>query len=323
MKTLVLKKEPILTQLNLTGEIIPQDLAHIYSKISGYVKKLPVDIGSLVKKGQILCILEAPELKSAKTEGSAKAEANFSKFLSSKSTYNRLMKASKIQGAISDSELELARNQMKSDSAQYKASLANLEVQKNQEGYLTIRAPFSGMITRRDVFLGDFTDNTGKKQLLELENNSQLRIQVPVPEAYNSTYVQGNKANFTVSANPGKVFTAQLIRKSGALDAQTRTEIWEFTFNNQSGLLKPGMFAQINLPVSRKEDGFLVPYKSVLVTQERKVVITQDSLGMAHWVDVKTGFTYMDKTEISGKLKSGDIILALPNEEIKEGSKIQ
>lgn len=323
IKILTLKKEPISTKLNLTGEIISEDQAHIFSKISGYIKQLPVDIGSQVKKGQILCVLEAPELKQAEVEGKSKSEAGLSKFQSSKSTYYRLLRASKIPGAISESELELAFNQMKSDSSQYKAALANYYSQKAQEEYLIIRAPFSGIITKRFVFVGDFTDNSGKKELLELENNNTLRIQVPVPEAYNSTHIQDNKAIFTVSANPDQTYEAQLVRKSGAIDNQTRTEIWEFNFNNASGTLKPGMFAQISLPVSRIQEGFLVPFKAVLSTQERKVVIALDSLGKAKWIDIKTGFTNTDKTEISGKLKDGDQILAVPNEEIKDGASIK
>jgi len=323
IKTLLLKKEPISTKLNLTGEIISQDQAHIYSKIAGYIKELKVDIGSKVSKGQILCVLEAPELKAALAEGQNKAQAALSKFQSSKSVYKRLLKASKIPGAISESELEIALNSMKADSAEFKAAESSLQARKAQENYLYVKAPFSGIITKREVFVGDFTDNSGKKELLEIQNNHTLRIQVPVPEIYNATQLSDNKASFTVSANPGQNFTAKLIRKSGSIDAQSRTEIWEFQIDNSNGILKPGMFAQISMPVSRLTEGFMVPYKAVLSTQERKVVIKLDSTGKAQWIDVKSGFTFMDKTEISGKLREGDRILALPNEEIKQDSLIK
>jgi len=322
IKILLLKKEPISTKLNLTGEIISKDEAHIFSKISGYLKEIRVDIGSKVKKGQVLCVLDAPELKANLGESMNKMAVSQSKFQSSKSTYKRLLFASKIPGAISESELELSFNQMKADSAQWRASISNYWSQKAQEEYLYIKAPFSGIITRRDVFVGDFTDNSGKKELLELENNQSLRIQVPVPEIYNATKISNNKASFMVAAYPGQVFTGQLVRKSGSMDSQSRSEIWEFEIDNKEGNLKPGMFAQISLPVSRIQEGFLVPFKAVLSTQERKIVIKVDSLGKAKWVDIKTGFTSMDKTEISGDLIPGDRILAQPNEEIIEGTKI-
>jgi membrane fusion protein (multidrug efflux system) len=146
-------------------------------------------------------------------------------------------------------------------------------------------------------------------------------VDVAVPEAYNLTTLKGNEATFTVSANPGQVFKAKLARKSDAIDPQTRSETWELTFPNANGLLKPGMFAQIVLPVSRPKDGFMFPFKAVVTTQERKFVIRVEN-GKTKWVDVKTRFTGKEKTEIAGDLKPGDQLVAQANEELKEGTTV-
>ncbi|MES2268647.1 MAG: efflux RND transporter periplasmic adaptor subunit [Bacteroidota bacterium] len=322
VKLITLKLEPVSNKLNLTGEIIPFDRANIYARTPGYVKEVKVDIGSKVSKGQVLCVLDAPELKAAQAQSQSNSMGTRSKYESSRSTYLRLLKAAQTPGAVADNELETARNQMRTDSSVYQASRSAAQATGAMQDYLVIRSPFNGVVTARNVFKGDFVDNTGKTLLFRVEDNSSLRVDVAVPEAYNSTTLKGNEATFTVSANPGQVFKAKLARKSDAIDPQTRSETWELTFPNANGLLKPGMFAQIVLPVSRPKDGFLVPFKAVVTTQERKFVIKVEN-GKTKWVDVKTGFTGNEKTEIAGDLKPGDQLVAQANEELKEGISVQ
>ncbi len=322
VKLITLQLEPITTKLALTGEIVPLDKANIFARTPGYVKDVKVDIGSTVTRGQVLCVLEAPELNASQAQSQNSSMAALAKFQSSKNIYSRLLKASKMPGAVAANELEVAADQMKTDSAAYQASRSATEATKTIEDYLIIRSPFKGVVTARNIFKGDFVDNTGKTMLFTVEDNSELRIDVPVPEAYNTTVLKDNEASFTVSANPGQVYKVKLARKSDAIDQQTRSETWELMFDNAGGLLKPGMFAQVTLPVSRRQEGFLVPYKAVVTTQERKFV-NKVLDGKVHWTDVKTGFTNTDKTEIAGDLKPGDQIVGIANEEIKDGGTVK
>ncbi|MDB5023625.1 MAG: family efflux transporter, subunit [Mucilaginibacter sp.] len=318
VKLLTLKLEPVSNKLSLTGEIIPFDRANIFARTPGYIREVNVDIGSKVKKGQILCILDAPELNATQAQSQSSSQGAKAKYETSRTTYLRLLKAAGTPGAVADNELDIARNQMKTDSAAYQASRSATQAAKAIEDYLVIHAPFNGVVTARNVFKGDFVDNSGKTMLFSIEDNSSLRVDVAVPEAFNAAKLKDNEASFTVSANPGQVFKAKLARKSDAIDPQTRSETWEFRFPNANGLLKPGMFAQIVLPVSRSKDGFMVPFKAVVTTQECKFVIRVEN-GKTKWVDVKTGFTNKDKTEIAGDLKAGDKVVAQANEELKEG----
>lgn len=322
VKLITLKLEPVSSKLSLTGEIIPYDLANIYARTPGYVKEVKVDIGSKVSKGQVLCVLDAPELNAAQAQSQSNSMGAKAKYETSRTTYLRLLKAAQTPGAVADNELDIARNQMRTDSSVYQASRSATQANKAIEDYLVIRSPFNGVVTARNIFKGDFVDNTGKTLLFRVEDNSSLRVDVAVPEAFNSTILKGNEATFTVSPNPGQEFKAKLARKSDAIDPQTRSETWELTFSNEKGLLKPGMFAQITLPVSRPKEGFLVPFKAVVTTQERKFVIKLVN-GKTQWVDVKTGFTTKEKTEVAGDLKPGDQIIAQANEELKEGITVQ
>eukprot|EP01136_Pigoraptor_vietnamica_P015106 Opistho-1_new@57854 len=322
VKLIRLQLEPISNKLTLTGEITPLDRANIFSRIPGYVKDVKVDIGTRVKKGEILCILDAPELRAAQTRSQSNSMGARAKYETSNNTYLRLLRAAKTPGAVADNELDIARNQMKADSAVYSVSRSAAQASKSIEDYLVIRAPFDGVVTVRNIFKGDFVDNTGKTMLFRIEDNSSLRVDVAVPEAYNSAKLKDNEVSFTVSAYPGQLFKAKLARKSDAIDPQTRSEVWQFTFPNSKGLLKPGMFAQIILSISRAQEGFMVPYKAVVTSQERKFVIIVEN-GKTRWVDVKTGFTNMDKIEIIGDLKVGDQIVNQANEELKEDTSVE
>lgn len=319
VELITLKKGTVGTKLSLTGEIIPLDRANIYARTAGYVKEVKVDIGSKVSKGQVLCLLEAPELKAGEAESRSKSEGALSRYQTSRSTYLRLLKAAKTPGAISDNELETARNQMRTDSSFYQASRAANQANQAMEAYLTIRSPFNGVVTERNVFKGDYVDNSGKILLFKLEDNSALRMQIPVPEAYNAAKIAEGKVSFTVSAIPGRTFSAALTRKSDALNADTRSETWEFDLPNQDGVLKPGMIAQASLQIIRPLPGFTVPFKAVVTTQERKFVIRYVN-GKANWVDVKTGFTTKEKVEIAGQLNEGDQVVKIATEEMRDST---
>ena len=322
VKLLTLQAGPVSQKLTLTGEIIPLDRANIFAKTAGYVKGLKVDIGSRVTKGQVLCVLEAPELNAAQAQAQSNSMSARAKFESSHSTYMRLVKAAQVPGAVAANELDVAHSQMSSDSAAYQAARSAEKANSVMADYLVIRAPFNGIVTARNVFKGDYVDNAGKTQLFTVDDNSLLRIDVDVPEAYNSVILDSNKATFTVAADPGIKYTAVLARKSDAVDPQIRGEIWEFTFPNHASILKPGMLAQVTLPVSRRQPGFMIPYKAVLTTQERKVVmkVIQNHV---KWIDVKAGFTDKDKTEVLGELNSGDQLITSPNEEIRDGEYVK
>ncbi len=322
VKLIELQLQPVSNKLTLTGEITSLDRANIYARTPGYVKDVKVDIGTKVRKGQVLCLLDAPELKAAQAQSQSSSMGARAKYETSKNTYSRLLRAARTPGAVADNELDIAKNQMRTDSAVYLASRSASQASKSIEDYLVIRAPFDGVVTLRNVFKGDFVDNTGKTMLFRIEDDSSLRVDVAVPEVFNSAKLKDNEASFTVSAYPGQQFRAKLARKSDAIDPQTRSEVWEFTFPNSKGLLKPGMFAQIILPVSRAQNGFMVPYKAVVTSQERKFVIVVES-GKTRWLDVKTGFTNMDKIEIIGALKAGDKIVNQANEELKEGTHVK
>jgi membrane fusion protein, multidrug efflux system len=312
---------PISKTLQLNGELMPYEKASIVSKVNGYVKKVAVDIGQQVHRGQTLAIIDAPEMNYQIAEANSKTKVASSRLEATKSSYNRLLEASSTPGAVAANELDQAKSQMDADMQSYNAAIAAKNSYSAMGGYLVMKAPFAGIVTIRTVNSGDYVSNSGNNLLFEVENVNSLRLQVPVPEAYTASVLPDNQATFKVSSYPGVSFPAKLVRKSGALSSNTRSEIWEFEVTNKDKKLKSGMFAEIQLPLQRQEQGIMLPNSAFVTTQERLFVIRVKD-GKAEWVDVKKGFALPDKTEVLGPIQPGDKIVKIANEEIKNGGAI-
>lgn len=321
-ETVTAQSQPISKNLQLNGELIPYEKASIISKVNGYVKKVAVDIGQQVRRGQTLAIIDAPEMNFQIAEANSKTKIALSKLEATKSNYDRLLSASKTPGAVAANELDQAKSQMDADMQSYNASVAARNTYSALGGYLVIKAPFNGVVTTRAVNSGDYVINSGNNLLFEVENVNLLRLQVPVPEAYTSSVLKGNQASFKVSSYPGVSFPAKLVRKSGAIASNTRSETWEFEVSNNDKKLKSGMFAELQLPLDRQLQGIMLPNSAFVTTQERQFVIRIED-GKAEWVDVKKGFALTDKTEVLGPIQPGDKIVKNANEEIKDGSTIK
>lgn len=305
----------------LPGELLPNEKVQVYGKVSGYVKKIFVDIGSPVKQGQVIAILDAPEMQSKIAESKQRLESFRAKWISSNDVYKRLSEASKTDGVIAPADLERAKNQMAADAAQIEAAKAELRSVEETAGYLILKAPFTGTVTKRNVDGGAYVGKPGEIPLFEIEDNASLRLRIAIPEALTGTRVKDEKVQFTIKAIPAKKFEGNLSRKSGSLDVNTRSEVWEFTISNADRSLKAGMFADCKLNIEREGKSFFVPYSAVVTTLEKKFVIkVQDNI--TSWVDVGQGINLTDKIEIFGNLKEGDTLVLKGTEELKEGTKL-
>lgn len=318
---LTLKKSPVLKKLTFPSELTPIEKAEIYAKVSGYIRELKVDIGDPVKKGEILAVLDAPELISGKTQANAEVQSAYAKKLTSADQFKRVMNASKVAGTVASSELESVRNQMLADSSSYEAAKSKLNANSQLNDYLTIRSPFDGIITQRNADRGTLIGSNASKPLFIVENVSILRLRIPVPEVYTSAISDNTAVEFTVDAMPGKIYSATFSRKSGSINLSNRTETWEFTVQNSERNLKSGMFANATIKFGREELSFLVPSTAIATNLEKKFVIRLKN-GVAEWIDVKSGFNQNDRIEIFGTIEEGDILLTNATDEIKPGTKL-
>jgi len=320
-ETVELSKSNPKVMLKLAGELKPDQQTALFAKVNSYVKSIRVDIGDRVSAGQVLVVLEAPEIQSQVANAKAKLEAQEAIYLSTKATYDRTMKANETQGAISKDALDQIKARMLADEAQLNAAKSAYNEIRDINNYLVIKAPFSGTITSRNVDLGAFVTPMNKEPLLVVENNSKLRLNLSVPEA-NTPYIKlGDTVRFHVRSRPQEKYFALVSRKSGSLDLKLRSEKIEADFINKNNILKPYMVAETSIPLQNTEPTFFVP-KTAVVESGMGVYVIRVENGKTKNVPVSKGRVMPEQVEVFGELNQGDKILKMGSEEIQEGTEV-
>ncbi|MHB1176852.1 MAG: efflux RND transporter periplasmic adaptor subunit [Daejeonella sp.] len=312
------KDRPVYT-LSLPGELKPYEEVTIYPKIKGFVKQLYADRGTYVKKGQLLAIMEAPEV-SQKYFSERSAEQKFKEeYNYSRQSFDRLKQASKRSGAVAAIELEKALSKVKSDSAAYQAAKANTSVSGQLNKYLRITAPFEGIITERNISVGALVGENMSVPLFSIAQNSKLRLLVAIPEKHAASVNDDTKVSFIVAGLPGKVFQSTIARTSSVLRQSSRSMIVEFDVSNHPEL-NGGEYAQVKLKLKRPDSTYWVPASSVVNTQAGVFAVRLND-GTIERVPVIVGGRNNDKLEIFGNLTITDNIVKIGSEELTEGTK--
>jgi membrane fusion protein, multidrug efflux system len=321
-EVLILKKGSLSSSIQLPGELTAYQQVDLYAKENSYVKKLYVDVGSQVKAGQLLATLEAPELNSQLSAAESNLRSREAIYMASKANYDRLYETSKTPGTISGNDLDQAAARKSSDLAQLEAAKAAYREVQQTRNYLEIRAPFSGVISARNVNPGAYVGPSGKGSelpMFTLQQQDHLRLILSVPEAYTTYVTSKNAVRFTVKSLPEQQFTAQVKRLAGTLDPKLRSEHIEMDVYNSSKKLLPGMVAEVNLPLPVDDSSFIVPKTAVVNSTERVFVIRVNN-NQAEWVDVKTGRESNGRIAVYGSLNPGDRIVKTATDEIRNGS---
>jgi RND family efflux transporter MFP subunit len=300
------------------------------------VERVLVDRGSMVKQGDLLAEMSAPEMSAQIAEAESKVQAfeadrlqAAAQLAAAQSTYEGLKKAAETPGAIAGNELIQAEKQVDAakallNSRQQAGKAAESAVRSLRDllAYLKISAPFEGVVTDRMVHPGTLVGPGNDVALLVIQQVSHLRLVVPVPEEDVSGITNGASVPFQVPAWPERTYSGTIARISRALDQKTRTMAVELDVMNRDGALAPGMYPTVKWPVRRSRPALFVPKTSVVTTTERTFVI-RDQSGKAEWVDVKKGVTDGDLVEVIGNLKPGDRVVRRATDEIREGTQIQ
>ncbi len=312
------EKGGVATTIKLPAQLAAYQEVSIFPKMNGYVKSVSVDIGTKVSAGSALLLLEAPELNQAVIQAREKYTKARAEYMNGKERYRRLLEASETAGAISPLDLSSARSKMEADSAIANAEKANWQMQTTMLGYLKVVAPFSGIITERNVHPGALVSATSKdKPLLELKQVSRLRLQVDVPENASSNLKNADTVSFFVSAMQGKKMTGFINRRSKNINAQFRNERMEIDVENESGILAPGMYVDVILYSKGNSNAFRVPKSAVVTSTERKYVLIKRN-GKIQKIDISTGNESSSMIEIFGNINSEDQVMINANDEIKE-----
>jgi RND family efflux transporter MFP subunit len=337
------------SNLVLPGNIQAVQEAPVLARATGYIKKRNVDIGDRVEAGQVLAEIEALELKqqirqaaaaleqasqgilmAEAAAGSARANADFLRV--TRDRYGALQK----QNVISQQEYDTRQAAYVAANAQANAQNKAIDVARSNAaaaeanlarlnevlGYQMVKAPFSGVITLRNVDTGALV-NEGNTMLFRIAQTDRLRTYLNVPQIDAESVRVGQKATLTIPDLSGRKFSGTVARTANALDPATRTLLVEVQIDNAAGALMPGMYTQIDLAVPRKNPPLLIPADTLVVRADGPQVAVVDADGVVHFTRVQIGRDLGDRLEALSGVEEGDRLAVNPGDVVREGAKVK
>jgi RND family efflux transporter MFP subunit len=345
----LVKRSARIESLVLPGNIQALTEAPVLARASGYIKKRNVDIGDRVTAGQVLAEIEAPELdqqirqaKASLEQANAAVQQAEASLAQGKSNENlarvsaeRWLKLVE-KGAVSKQENDTYQLQWAAQKANVQAlekavsaansnaaaAQANLDRLNDLQSYLTVRAPFAGVITLRNVDTGVLV-NEGNTLLFRIAQTDRLRIYLNVPQTDADSVRVGQKATLTIPDLSGRKFSGGVTRTANSLDPTTRTLLVEVQVANQNGALLPGMYAQVDLSVPRKEPPLVIPGDTLVVRANGPQVAVVGSDGTVHFQTIQLGRDFGDRLEVLSGLEEGQQLAVNPSDAIREGVKVK
>ncbi len=306
--------------LSLPGTLQGFVQSPVAARANGYVKRWTKDIGSRVAKGELLAEIETPELDQQLAQGAAaRAQAAASLALAN-STMER-WEALRKKDAVSQQELDERRSNDAQARANLAAADANVDRLRQLASFKRIVAPFSGVITRRNVDVGDLIDAGGSRPLFLLAQTDPLRIYVSVPQAYSQLIKVGQPVTVTQAELRGQSFRGEIARTSGAIDTATRTMQVEVSLPNKEGLLLPGAYVQVALPLIASQ-ALTIPANALMIRGEGMRVAVVDAGGVVRLRSVKIGRNYGESMELIEGVTAKDQLVLNPSDSLTEGDRV-
>jgi len=296
----------------------------IYARTNGYLKKWYYDIGSRVKQGDLLADIDTPEVDQQLAQARADlntAQANASL---SKITAARFEELIKTDG-VSKQEVDNAAGDLAAKQATVQSAQANVRRLEELESFKHVYAPFSGVITRRNVDIGNLINagNGGiQQQLFFLAQTDPIRLYVNVPDIYAPSIKRGLGASLELTQYPGKRFQAQVVRTADAIDLATRTLLTEVDVPNHGGELLPGGYAQVHLAIKVASVRLAVPVNALLFRSEGLRAVVVDSDHKTHLKPLSIGRDYGTSLEVLQGLEASDWMVVNPPDSLDEGQQV-
>jgi RND family efflux transporter MFP subunit len=314
-------------ELPLPGTIEASQQASLYARTTGYVKKWYADIGDQVKAGQLLAVLDTPEVEQQLEQAiaaDAQAQADLNIAQSAAQRWDTMAKARAVSQEDTDAK-DAAYNEAKAKFTSAEAEVARLT---DLENYKEIRAPFQGKITYRNIDVGSLvTAGTGtpNSELFRLAQTDPLRVYVDVPESDAPAIKAGVQASIQVNSYPGRVFHGEVVRDAGALSDSSRTLRTEIRVDNPDGALLPGAFAEVRLQLLDSQPAVLIPASALVVNASgTSVALLQDHYGhdIVHYTPVRVGRDFGTEVEILENVHQGDRLVTNPPADLTDGTEV-
>ena len=312
-------------EIILPGNVQPFITSPVYARTNGYLKKWYFDIGARVKKGQLLAVIETPEVDQQLQQARSNlltAQANLELATITKTRYQGLLK----KHAVSQQDSDNAVGTYNANKAIVQADQAAVDQYGALVSFEKVYAPFDGVITARNTDIGDLINSgstsNAKTDLFHIAQPGMLRVYVNVPEEYSRGVKVGMTADLALAEFPGRTFQGNLVRTADAINMTTRTLLIEIDVANPTNTLLTGSYAEVHLKVPTQSSTFIIPVNTLIfrseglrvgVVKDQKVTLTA----------VTPGHDFGNQIEIVAGLKSDDQIIINPPDSIITGQQVQ
>jgi RND family efflux transporter MFP subunit len=329
------------SELTLPGTIQALHEGAIYARVPGYVRRWYADIGSVVRAGQVLAEIDAPELEQNVQQAQSQLEQTRAALGLAKADLERWRVLAR-DSAVTGQELDQKRAAYDAAAANTGAMQANLRRLAQTRQYTRVTAPFAGVVTARNVDIGSLitaagatsapvaaggAPGAGSGMLFRLAETDTVRTYITVPEAYATSITPGLEADVQVQGIPGRHFTGHVVRTSRSLDASSRTLLTEIDVPNRDFALLPGMYAQARLRFPRVTPPLLLPSSAIVIRSSgpQVMVVERTTAGSAvvKLRPVQISRDYGSTVEIASGLIDGMSVVLNPNTELVEGTKVR
>jgi RND family efflux transporter MFP subunit len=306
--------------LNLPGNLQAFVETPIYARTNGYLRKWYVDIGGKVKAGDMLASIDTPEVDQELAQAEAaqlQAQANLDLAKTTADRWHNLLKSD----GVSQQEVDQNDAALKARQADLNAATANVRRLKDMQSFQSVTAPFSGILTARNVDTGALISNGTSQALFRLAQIDVLRAYVNVPESYTHDIRPGIPADLSVSEIPGRVFKGQVIRSAGAIDPASKTLLTEVDVPNPKGDLLPGAYAQVLFHLKTGTPPLTIPSNTLIFrTSATQVAVAEG--GKARLRTVTLGRDLGNSLEVISGLGPGDSVILNPPDSLTDGAAI-
>ena len=312
-------------EIVLPGNVQPFISSPIYARTNGYVKNWYADIGAHVKKGQLLAVIETPEVDQQLAQSRsnlATAQANLKLAEITKNRYQGLL----ATHAVAQQDVDNAVGTYDANKTIVEADQANVKQLETLQSFEKVYAPFDGIITARNTDIGTLINsgNTGnvKTDLFHISQPGKLRVYVNVPEQYSKAATPGLTASLTLAEFPGRQFQGKLVRTAEAINFSTRTLTAEIDVDNPTGELLTGSYTEVHLKVPGQGSSYLVPVSTLVFrSQGLQVAVMKD--GSAVLTPVTPGRDFGEQIEIVSGLTGNESVIVTPPDSLVSGQKVQ
>jgi RND family efflux transporter MFP subunit len=312
-------------EIILPGNVQPFITSPIYARTSGYLRKWYVDIGTLVKQGQLLAVIDAPEVDQQVDQSLSNlntAKANLALAEITKNRYEGLLKSH----AVAQQDVDNAVGTYNANKAIVDANQASVKEIQALQSFEKIYAPFDGVVTARNTDIGDLINSGSsggvKTDLFHIAQPGVLRVYVNVPEEYSQGVKDGMTSDLVLAEFPGRKFQGKLVRTAQAINVTTRTLLIEIDVDNPTGTLLTGSYAEVHLKVPTEASTFLVPVNTLIFRSEGLQVGIVNN-GTVTLKTVTPGHDFGNQIEIVAGLSANDQVIINPPDSIVSGQKVQ